>query len=50
MGVDAARKSKETAELSASAEPSTYRSHKLKPHRKSAKAKNRLGRANLGYL
>lgn len=50
VGVEAAHKSEETAELSARAGRSAYRSHKLKPYRKSAKAESRLDRANLGYL
>lgn len=50
VGVEAAHKSEETAELSARAGRSAYRSHKLKPYRKSAKAEQRLDRANLGYL
>ena len=50
VGVETANKSEETAELSARAGRSAYRSHKLKPYRKSAKAEQRLDRANLGYL
>ena len=50
VGVEAAHKSEETAELSVRAGRSAYRSHKLKPYRKSAKAESRLDRANLGYL
>ena len=50
MGVEAAHKSEETAELSVRAGRSAYRSHKLKPYRKSAKAESRLDRANLDYL
>lgn len=50
VGVEAAHKSEETTELSARAGRSAYRSHKLKPYRKSAKAESRLDRANLGYL
>lgn len=50
VGVEAAHKSEDTAELSVRAGQSAYRSHKLKPYRKSAKAESRLDRANLGYL
>lgn len=50
VGVEAAHKSEETAELSVRAGRSAYRSHKLKPYRKSAIAESRLDRANLGYL
>ncbi len=49
-GIEAAHKSEETAELSARAGRSAYRSHKLKPHRQAAKAENRLDRANLYYF
>ena len=50
VGVESAHKSEETAELSARAGRSAYRSHKMKPYRKSAKAESRLDRANLSYL
>jgi len=50
VGVEAAHKSEETAELSARAGRSAYRSHRLTPYRNAAKAEQRLDRANLSYL
>ena len=50
VGVEAAHKSEETAELSVRAGRNVYHSHKLKPFRESAKAESRLDRANVSYL
>jgi len=50
VGVEAAHKSEETAELSARAGRSVYRSHQLTPYRNAAKAEQRLDHANLSYL
>lgn len=50
IGVKATHKSEETAELSARAGRSAYHTHKLKPYRQSAKAENRLNRANISYF
>ncbi|WP_444642316.1 C40 family peptidase [Caproiciproducens sp. R1] len=50
VGVEAAHKSGEATEMGGRLARSAYRSHKLKPYRKSAKAEKRLDRANLGYL
>ena len=50
VGVEAAHKSEEAAETGGRLVRGAHRSHKLKPYRESAKAENRLDRANLGYL
>ncbi|NCB53193.1 MAG: peptidase M23, partial [Clostridia bacterium] len=50
VGLEAAHKSEETAELSARVGRSAYRSHRLTPYRNAAKAEQRLDRANLSYL
>jgi len=50
VGVEAAHKSEETAEFTARAGRSAYRSHRLTPYRNAAKAEQRLDRANLSYL
>ena len=50
VGVEAAHKSEESTETGGRLARSTYRSHKLKPYRESAKAEKRLDRANLIYL
>jgi cell wall-associated NlpC family hydrolase len=50
VGVEAAHKSEEATETGGRLVHSALRSNKLKPYRESAKAENRLDRANLGYL
>lgn len=50
VGVEAAHKSEETAELSVRAGRNVYHSHKLKPFRELTKAESRLDRANVSYL
>lgn len=50
VGIEAAHKSEEAAELSVRAGQSAYHSHKLKPYRKAEKAEQQLDKANVRYM
>ena len=50
VGVESAHKSEEAAETGARLVRESYRSHKLKPYRKAAKAEQKLEKANVNAL